>query len=171
VLDVVLRRLAEIRNSLPARRNQAWALASSSYALRRLHRIAEAKQRIEASLAILRDTKDYPAERVQLDSRVYLALRARADYEAEQGDPRRAAEQYEQLLAKVMAAKPEVLTDLRDVPRLSLLYAALARACRRTGNPAAQDIESRRLELWRQWDRKLPNNSFIRRQLEAARLP
>jgi len=33
----------------------------------------------------------------------------------------------------------------------------------RTGRP--------HLKLWRHWDRKLPNNSFVRRQLEANRLP
>jgi hypothetical protein len=32
-------------------------------------------------------------------------------------------------------------------------------------------LEARRLELWRHWDAKRPNNNFVRRQLEAANRP
>jgi serine/threonine protein kinase len=171
VYGLAIRRLSEIPDSLRARRDKASVLAASSYPLSRLHRPAEAKQRIDASLATLQATRDYPATQVRLDGAVYIALRASADYEAGQGDPHRAVNSYRQLLEKVMAAKPEPLTDLRDAARLSLLYAALARADRRVGDPSAEDMESRRLELWRHWDRKLPHNSFIRSQLAAARIP
>ena len=72
----------------------------------------------------------------------------------------------------MIAAKPESLTDLRDVPRLSSLYESLSRLYRRTGKiTKANDVESLRLELWRHWDTKLPNNLFVRRQIEAARRP
>ncbi|HXP85396.1 MAG TPA: serine/threonine-protein kinase [Bryobacteraceae bacterium] len=172
VYDLAIRRLGEVPNSLPARRDQAMLLANSSYPLRRLHRAAEAKQRIEAALAILKETKDYPAERIKLDSVAYVASCALADYEAEEGDPHHAARLYEQLLGQVMAAKPEPLTDLRDAPRMSGLYEALTVLYRRTGETAkAESTEAGRLELWRQWDRKLPNNAFIRRQLQAASRP
>jgi regulator of sirC expression with transglutaminase-like and TPR domain len=79
---------------------------------------------------------------------------------------------YEQLLEKVMAAKPEPLTDLKEAPRFSLLYETLAALYRRTGETAKADATlARRLELWQQWDQKLPNNAFVRRQLEAAARP
>ena len=170
VFDLSIRRLGEIRNRLVARRDQTLVLANSSYPLRSLHRAAEAKQRIDAALAILRDTKDYPAERVPLYSEVFTALRAQAEYEADLGEPRRALDLYEQLFEKVMAAKPDALNDLRETPRLSDLYKALAQLYRRTGDTQkAEGMEDRRLDLWRQWERKLPNNAFVLRQVAAAK--
>ena len=170
--DLALRRLGEIPNNLKARRDQALALADSSYALRALHRNAEAKQRIDRALAILKDTKDYPAQRIPLDSEVFTAVCALADYEDSAGDPRHAVELDRQLLDGVMAAKPDPLSDLRDAPKMSRLYQTLAGLYRRTGNTAgAGDMASRRLELWHEWDGKLPNNPFVSRQLAAARLP
>lgn len=168
VFDVVIQRLGEVPNSRPARRQQAMALAGSSYALRRLRRPGEARQRIDAALAILQETKDYPVVRVKLDSAVYVVLRARADYEDGEGDPQRAVKLYEELLSQVMAAKPDAAGDLRDAIKLSLLYEALAHGYRRTGNSAAGPVETRRLELWRQWDHTLPNNRFVLSQLEVA---
>jgi len=35
----------------------------------------------------------------------------------------------------------------------------------------ADGMQQKRLELWRQWEQKLPDNAFVRRQLEAAALP
>lgn len=171
VFDLGIRRLRELPNSLPARRDLALLLANSSYPLLSLKRSAEAKQRIDEALAILRDTKDYPAEQVQLDSVTYVASLALADYEAYEGHPRRAAELYESLLALVMAAKPEALVELRNAPRLSTLYESLAAAYRQTGQSAqASGMEKRRLQLWQQWDEKLPNNVYIHRELAAAAL-
>jgi serine/threonine protein kinase len=173
IYDAAISRLGEIPNNLSARRDKASALANSSYALRRLHRASESKQRIEAAFAILKETKDYPAERIPFERmELYNAFTARADHEAQFGDPHRAVADYEELLAKVIASKPETLTDLRDVPRISSLYESLSRLYRRTGNiNKANDMESLRLDLWRHWDTKLPNNVFVRRELEAARLP
>ncbi len=168
VYDQALKRIGETHNSLPARRDQAVLLANSSYALLRLHRASEAKQRIDAALAILKDTKGYPATRIKLDSDAYIVSFALANYEAEQGSPTRAVPLYEQLLDKVMAANPQPSNDLRDAPKLSRLYAALSRVYRRTGQTAkAEAMETRRLDLWRTWNQRLPNNSFILRQLAA----
>lgn len=102
----------------------------------------------------------------------YVVASALADYEAQEGDPHRAVQVYEDLLDKVMAAKPEPLTDLRDAPRMSRLYESLAVLYRRTGETAqAKAMDMRRLDLWRQWDGKLPNNTFIRRQLADSQSP
>jgi hypothetical protein len=32
-------------------------------------------------------------------------------------------------------------------------------------------LERRRLDLWQRWKQKLPNNAFVRQQLEAANHP
>jgi tetratricopeptide (TPR) repeat protein len=169
VYDAALRRLGEIRTSLPAQRDRASALANSSYALRSLGRVFEARQRIDAALAILTDTKDYPAEQYFVDSAAFTVLCALADHESAAGDWRRAVQTYEQLLDSVTAAKPSPLNDLNAAPRLSRLYEALARFYRRTGDAAqAESMQARRVELWQNWDRKLPNNAFVRRQIEAA---
>jgi serine/threonine protein kinase len=169
VYDVALRRLGEIRNSLPAQRDRALALANSSYPLRSLGRAFEARQRIDAALAILKETKDYPAEQYYVDSAAYTVLCALADHESEAGDSRSAVQTYEQLLDSVMLAKPSPLNDLNASPKLSLLYEALARLYRRTGDAAmAESMQAHRVELWQNWDRKLPNNAFVRRQIEAV---
>jgi serine/threonine protein kinase len=172
VYDAVIRRLAEVRKDPRSREDEAIALAGSSYALRRLHRPAEAKQRIDAALAMLKDIKEYPAEQIELDSPTYAASCALASYEAEVGDPHKAVQFYEQLLDKVMAGKPDPYADLEDVTKLSRLYESLADLYRRTGDtPKMQSMQTERLDLWRHWDGKLPNNAFVRRQLEAASLP
>jgi len=169
VYDEALRRLSEIRNSLPAQRDRALALANSSYALRSLARVSEAGQRIDAALEILKHTRDYPAEQYHFDSAIYTVRCAQADHEAEVGDPRRAIETYEQLMDKVMAAKSAALIDFEDAPRASRLFEALAGLYRRTGDTAKADsMHVRRVGLWQYWDRKLPNNAFVRRQIEAA---
>jgi tetratricopeptide (TPR) repeat protein len=166
VFDVSIKRQSEIRNNLKARRDQSVLLAYSSYPLHRLHRAAEAKQRIDAALAILKETKDYPVDRITLGSEVDTALRALADHEAEEGHLGKAVEVYEQLFDKVMLAKPDTLNDLRDANRLALLEQALADLYRRTHDAARADaLDAKRLDLWRHWDRKLPNNPFVLRQL------
>jgi hypothetical protein len=164
--EAALARLDEIRNSLPAQRDRAVALASSSYLLRMLARAPEAKQRIDRALAILKVIGDYPARQYYFDSAVYPVLCALADHQAE---PRRAVQTYEQLLAGLAAGEPASLTDLQTAFKFSLLYQALERLYRRIGDPStAAPIEAQRAELWRSWDRKLPNNPYVRRQLDSV---
>lgn len=167
--DLALKRLGEIPHNLKAQRDMAGTLADSSYVLLTLHRGMDAGRRVDQALTILTETKDYPASRVALDSDLYSVLSARGDYAAATGDPEHALGLYQQLLDAVMAAKPDAFDDLRDAPRLSRLYQRLAELERQTGNLAkSQDMAARRLDLWQQWDRKLPDNAFIRRQLDAA---
>ena len=165
--DLALSRLAEIPNNVAVRREQATVLANSSDPLLQLHRAAEAKRRIDAAFAVLRETHDYPAEQIGADSEAFGVLCAQADFEAQQGELSRAIGTYEQLLNNVTQAQFRSMGDLRDAIRLSDLYAALGSLYRRADAGAkAGDLESRRLELWRNWDRKLPNNSFVQRQLQ-----
>jgi serine/threonine protein kinase len=172
VYDLGIQRLKEAGNGLNTRRELAALLAKSSYALRRLGRRAEAKARIDTALGILKNTKDYPADRIRLASQSYWIACALADYEADAGNPSGALGTYEQLLDAIMAAGPEPFKDLRDAPKVSRIYEALSVLYTRTGSPAkAEVMKSRRLELWRHWQVELPNNPFIERQLNAANAP
>ncbi len=167
VYDVALRRLSEIHNSLPTQRDRASALASSSYALRSLGRQAEAMQRIDAAMAIQKNSGDYPADRYYFNSATYTVLCARADYAAQAGDPLDAIGQYELLLDKTIPAG-STFPDFEDAPRLSSLYAALTRLYNRAGETAkAAAMASRRVLLWQHWSSTFPNNTFVRRQIET----
>jgi len=169
VYDLGILRLGEARSSVQARRDRAALIANSSYPLRRLHRHAEAKARLESALAILRETKDYPAERIGLDSHAETMATALADQEAATGNPHRALEMYRDLLNRIMAwgAKPEV--NLPDATSASRIYRVMATLCRRTGaNERAAELDARQLKLWRYWDAKLPHNAFVGRRLAEA---
>ncbi len=169
VYDVALARLAEVRNNVGARRDRALVLANSSYALRRLGRQADGRRRVDEALAILQETRDYPADRVSLDSPLYSVLQARADQDAAEGRLAGAVRQYTDLLAKVMAAGPDIEHDLRDANSLSLLYRDFARLYRDAGGSAEADaLDARRLALWQQWNRTHPDNPFVLRQLTDA---
>jgi len=165
VFDLAIRRLREVDN-LHARRQEAVALAESSYPLRHMGRLAESRQRIDAAFALLRATHDYPAETLKPDSEVVVALRAQADYESQAGDRRRAVEIYEQLWSAMMASKPDPLGDLADATKVSMMYYYMAGVYRRAGDAAkGAEMDGRRRQLWQQWDAKLPRNGFVERQL------
>jgi len=166
VYDQARQRLLEIANNLKARRDEVWVLTGAAYALRRLERPREAKERIDTALTILRDLKDYPSESVRLGTEADAAVRALADHYAETGQTAEAISTYEMLLVKVRASNPKPETDLRDANNLARLYRDLGGLHRRAGDiDTAVILERQRLDLLRFWDRKLPNNSFIQRQL------
>lgn len=171
IYDHVLQRLAEARGNAETPRNEVRTLAASAYPLQRLGRTAEARKRLDAAFERLRQLKLYPAEQINLGSETDEALRALADYEAGTGNVRRAAELCQELLKRVFAGGPRPETNLADAVDLSNIYRSAAPLHRRAGQAdLAAALEARRLELWQHWDSKLPNNAFVRRQLEAARL-
>jgi len=167
--DHTLRHLAEISDNSVIRRFEVDALAGSSYPLRHLGRSAEARQRLDTAFERLKQLKLYPAEKVTPGSVTFKSLRALADLEADNGNIPRAMETYLKLLDQIRAAKLEPETFLEDALDLSNIYRAMADLHLRNGQAAqAQTVSALRLELWRTWDRQLPQNPFIRRQLEAA---
>jgi tetratricopeptide (TPR) repeat protein len=170
VYNLGIRRLDEIRgNSLKARRDRAQLLASSSYALRHLHRTDESKARIDTAVAILKSTHDYPAERIRLGSHSHVIACALADHDAASGSSRHAIEEYDELLRKVLASGPKPETILGDAVGISRIYTVSAGLNRRAGRQErASALEARERELWQHWDARLPNNSFIHHQLRAA---
>ena len=121
---------------------------------------------------LLNETKDYPAETITAGSEVDTTLRALADHYAEIGQPGSALEIYQELFRKIMASNPDPENDLLNSVYVSRLHTSLAMLLRRMGRgDQAVPLETGRLELWLHWNRKLPNNPFVHRQLEAARLP
>ena len=169
VYDVAIGRLAEIRNSVTARRDRALILANSSYALRRLGRSADARRRVDEAVTILGETGDYPSDRIGVDAELHTVLQARADHLAASGDTKAATGEYELLLSRVSAAQPDSDNDLRTAYQVSLLYENLAGLYRATGAVALADrLDSKRLALWDHWSRKLPGNVFVLRRLRVA---
>jgi serine/threonine protein kinase len=171
VYDLGIQRLGEMRNSLKARRDHAQLLANSSYPLRRLHRGAESKARIDAAFDILKELKDYPADRIPLGSYDYAIICALADHEADSGSPGRALQIYDDLLRRVVATAPKPQEILADAVTLSHVYKTMAELARRVGQyERACTLEEQCVDIWRNWDAKLPKNSYVRGQLTAATL-
>jgi tetratricopeptide (TPR) repeat protein len=170
IYDHTFRHMAEIKDNSSFRRFEVSALAGSSYALRRLGRPAEARQRLDSAFERLRQVKSYPAEKIKPGSETDLTLCALAEYEAGNGNIPEAIKIYDKLLDRILAWEPKPATSLLDAVDVSRVYAALAVLHRRAHQTGlASTLEARRLELWRQWDARLPHNNFVRRQLDAAR--
>ena len=168
VYDRGLGRTREIENNLEAQRDEATLLAGSSYALRSLHRADEAGRRIETAFQVLRRTKDYPAERIIPIDAPRTVVRALADQYAGTGRLKQAADTYRELLDKEMATNPDPENDLRNASYLSDDEVQFVGVLRRLGRQEeAAELEARRQALWRSWDRKLPHNPFVLRQMAA----
>jgi serine/threonine protein kinase len=162
-------RIREVPNDVAARRAEAVLLAGSSYAARSIHHEQDAKDRIDAAFRLLSGTKDYPAENISAGSEADIAMRALADHYAETGQPGQALEIYQQLFRKIMASNPDPQNDLLNSVYVSRLDTSLALLLRRLGRQSeAVPLEAVRLELWQHWNRKLPGNPFVQRQLEAS---
>ena len=168
--DHVLRHLGEIQNNPRFRRLEVQVLLRSSYPLLQLGRSREARERLDGALARLQDLKLHPADRIELGSELDETLRAVADYEATTGNLARAIEINSTLLDKLVSAETKAEQNLADAARLSRLYTSLADFLRRAGHiEPASTFDAQRLALWEYWDGKLPRNTFVTRQLTAAR--
>jgi tetratricopeptide (TPR) repeat protein len=167
--DHLLKHFAQIKNNPQMRRYEVRAEAAAVYPLLRLGRIDAARERLKIAFARLSDLKLYPAADVELGSETDDALRASAEVEARSGNLSRALEIDNALLEQIEASKPEPEEDLSDALDLSRLLSSLAdlnTAARLPDRASAQ--QQRRLALWQHWDRTLPGNAFVRRQLDAA---
>jgi tetratricopeptide (TPR) repeat protein/predicted Ser/Thr protein kinase len=166
VYDQGLMRIREVPNDVQARRQEASLLAASSYAARRLHHEADARNRIDAAFRLLRDTRDYPAETIKPGSEADNAARALADHYAETGELNQAIDSYLDLRGRIMKSNPDLQNDLLNAAQVSRLDGVLAALLRRVGRTdEAASLDQNCTELWRHWDRKLPNNPFVERQM------
>ncbi len=167
--DDALHRLAQITANGSTMRNEAETLAASVYPLLRLGRRVEAHSRLDRAFDLLRTLKQYPAAKIELGSAAEETMRALADYEAADGRVKHGAALYEELLRQVLGSHPHPETNLEDAVDLSSLYGGAARLERLAGQDEfASDLETRRLTIWRHWNVSLPNNAFIRYQVETA---
>jgi serine/threonine-protein kinase len=168
IYDRVLLRAGEVKNNTLARLAEVGALADSSYPLRALHRDAEARARLDAAFAKLAGLKQYPGAPVTLRSEALDALLARADDEAARGNMAHAIEIYQNLVEQVRAAGPKTETDLSDATDVSRLYATLAALERRAGRTdEAAALDTRRSQIWQRWEKALPGNPFVARQIAS----
>jgi hypothetical protein len=147
-------------------------MIGSSYPLRELRRSAEARQRLEASFKILLELKMYPAAEIGLGTGAHRALAAQADYEASTANIARAVQLYQELLDRTESSKPGPFSSLEDAMDRSGIYGGMAAVERRAQRPdLASALDARRLELWRSWEKKLPGNAYVLRQLAQALHP
>jgi serine/threonine protein kinase len=172
VYDHALARIREAKTNISTQLCAADLLAGSSYALRRLGRDNEARQRIEEAFKLLREAHQYPADAVEPMSRPDHVLRAAADDYAETRETDKAIAAYQELLDKLMAGKPDVQNDLRDATCISRTWTALANLLRQAGRrDEAARFEAQRTDLWNQWNGKLPNAQFLLRQSLSQMVP
>jgi len=163
--DHALARIREAKTNVGTQLIAADLLAGSSYALRWLGRDEDARRRIEEAFELLHDAHQYPADTVEPMSRSDHVIRAEADDYAETGQTAKAIAAYRELLAKLMAWKPDPLNDLRDATCLSRTWTTLANLLRRSERKdEALQLEAQRTELWSHWNGKLPNAQFLLRQ-------
>jgi serine/threonine protein kinase/tetratricopeptide (TPR) repeat protein len=171
IYDHALRHLSEVQNDVHLQRYEINLRAGSSYALRKLGRSNEAAERLKTAVEQMKELKLYPTDKIDLGSETGDALRALADHEAESGNLARAVEIYKELLSKMDPPESDPQFNLDDAIHVSTICGSAANAYRRAHLPdLASGMERRQFELWQKWDQKLPNNAFVRRQLEAAKL-
>jgi tetratricopeptide (TPR) repeat protein len=172
VFDHARLRVSEVKDNARARRGEAELLAASSYPLRRLGRAGEAEQRINQALDLLRQTKSYPADAIDVSDELHTVLFALGDHLANRGRLQQATDVFEQLLDKLTASHPDPENDLGHATALSGIYDALTRLYRRAGlSEQANRTSELRIKLWQNWTRKLPASPFIQQELSAAQTP
>jgi tetratricopeptide (TPR) repeat protein len=171
VYDHGLVRIREAQSNPTSQREEVDLLAGSSYAARSLHREADAMKRIEEAVRLARALNSESPHRIEPGSEAEHALRALGDHYADTGHSEQAAATYAELLAKIMAWKPVPDRDLRDAKVLSDIWSRLAPVLRRLEHHnEAQALQTRRADLWKDWDVRLPDNVFVGRQIRALDL-
>jgi hypothetical protein len=164
--DDAAHRLAGLSHNAGTPRREITVLSGSVEPLLRLGRRAEARKRLDAAFAHLREIRLYPAAKIELGEETDRTLRALANYEGTAGNAQRGAEICEEI---VRGAGPE--RSLSEAVALSTLYASASNLWRRSGETKrAADLVARRVELWRSWGKRLPSSEFVRQQIEAASL-
>jgi tetratricopeptide (TPR) repeat protein len=171
IYDHSLVRLREVQNNAEARRGEAEILAGSSYALRQLRHFDGSRTRIDAAVRLLTETHDYPTNQVTPHNATYEVIRALGDHLADTDQPGKASDVYRDLLEKLMQSEPDPQNNIAHAVALSHIHGSLASWQRRTGDfdRAAQHFDAR-MQLWQHWDRQLPRNGVILRQLALARI-
>jgi len=170
IYERVLANSAEIKSDIRARRDEVRALTGIARIMIQSGRVGDARRRLDAAFSRLRAAKTYPAGVVAPGAEVDNAVRASAELEAASGRLARALEIYRDLEARILAGKPKPEEVLADAHDLASLHAAQSRLLRLLGqNPAAAELDRRRMARWSAWQVKLPNNPYVMRQLLDVR--
>jgi tetratricopeptide (TPR) repeat protein len=137
--------------------------------LGRLNRWSEAGQRIDAAFILLQKLDQLGPRQDDWYERSGLAHRARAEFEERMGQPDRAMATWENAVEHTSTRKQGAQADLSAATQVSNMYDDAASVLHRLGNhDRASAFEKARLDLWRYWAAKLPNNSYVRRRLETS---
>jgi serine/threonine protein kinase len=165
VYDHSLARIREAEPNVSTQGDEAELLVASSYVVRWQGHEDESKLRVARAFELLEATRRFPADKVEPMSDIYDALRAKADDYGETGQVPEAIEAYSQLLTKMTAWGADPRNDLRDATCISRTWTALASLLRKSGQlEEANHWELVRMELWNEWNVKLPNAQPILRQ-------
>lgn len=168
IYDEAIQRIVE-NSSEDARRYEVLVVAGSSYALRRLGRRAEAGNRVERAIDLLRQLKEYPADRIELGTEVEIALRAWADHLDETGRTERALGVYDEIRQKARFSGGEPNTNLPLADVYANLLGRIAAIEHRLKHVSqAESARAEVIAIWQAWNQKLPANSFIQRRMDAA---
>jgi len=172
LFDEAYRRRSEIPPSNPAHREKSDMLAASIRALARLGRHDEARARLDQLFVALREAKKYPGE-VRPDNDAANALVAKAEAVAAAGQLDQAAKIWKELISGYEASDRRAADDLHWAMYHSVAYRSLARVLALEGKSEEERAwREKDTALWASWNRKLPQNVFITRQLgEAEALP
>lgn len=162
--DNALKRLDETPKTIKMQRTRAELLAKSTYPLRTLGRGNEAGKRLDAAVAILEETKDFPTKAIALDSPQFAVLSARADAAAASGRMQEGAAGYEEILSKANYDSPwaEPEKDLRSAQKLTRVLRTLTSLYEQAGDQAkAEGVREKHKQLARVWKARLPGNPVV----------
>lgn len=162
---VTLDRVEDNKRSI---REQVKCRAAAAEALVRLGRKDAARRHLDSAFSLLGKLGTYPAKRIELCEEACLTLRARGRFESETGRLAEAAGTFRELLAAFQDADAKPERSLDQSLDYAEIQSALAGVLDRSGDAAGSaEMLARRNALWREWERKLPGNGFVRRQLSG----
>jgi serine/threonine-protein kinase len=168
LFDEAYRRRSEIPPSNPGNEEKTDMLAASIRALARLGRHDEAKARLDRLFAALRDAKLYPGT-VRPGNSASNALVAQAEAVAATGHVDEAVQIWKDLIAAYDASDRRAADDLHWALYHSAAWRGLAKALALDGKSADERTWlAKDAALWTSWNNKLPRNTFILHQLNAA---
>jgi hypothetical protein len=168
LFDEAYRRRSEIPASNPGNEEKGDMLAGSIRALARLGRHEEARGRLDQLFAMLREAKYYPGT-VRPGNLAANALLAKAEATAAAGHRDEAVKIWKDLIAAYDASDRRAADDLHWALYHSSAYRGLAHVLAVDGKPAEARVwREKDAALWASWERKLPHNAFVVRQLASA---
>jgi hypothetical protein len=140
----------------------AMQLAESTFPLRKLHRDAEARRRLQEAKQIAADFRRHGANTLECDQSISAA---EADWAMASGHPLEAAERQREFLAEAKvegADNVNQMQNLNDAFTIARRYRFLARALTAAGRSSeAAQAEAQRREIVEFWRKKRPGDKLV----------